>query len=403
MEFDPLIQTTSDDPHAVYAWLRDEEPVHYCAARDLFVLSRHADILAAVKEPETFASGEGIVPSGFKPDEPTIIVMDPPAHTAMRRHVMRAFTPRRMESLTPRVRAIARDLIADWPAEGELDAFEHFTDPLPIAVMAELLGVDASERPLFKRCGDAIVYSSGADPATIRAAQQELEAYLLSVFERRRRTPQQDLISLLLSPADDGAALSERELLGLCFTLLVAGTETTTSALGNALWLLDRHPEWKRRLAGEPALIPAAVEEILRFESPVQGLSRVVRRDVRLHGRTIPKGARVHLLWAAANRDSRAFPDPDRFDPLRSPNNHLAFGFGIHFCLGASLARTELRIGLEALLTRAPDYQLDTKGLARLPSDTNRGFGRLPIRLGGGALRRESPQPPPMSPQRRSA
>lgn len=388
MEFDPLIQTTSDDPHPIYAALRDGDPAHYCAKRDLFVLSRHADILAAVKDPESFGSGEGIVPSGFKPDEPTIIVMDPPAHTAMRRHVMRAFTPRRMESLTPRVRQIARELFADWPEEGEIDAFEHFTDPLPIAVMAELLGVDASERPLFKRCGDAIVYSSGADPATIRAAQQELETYLASVFERRRREPGSDLISVLLSPSDEGASLSDRELLGLCFTLLVAGTETTTSALGNAMWLLERHPDVKQRLAQEPALIPAAVEEILRFESPVQGLSRVARRDVTLHDRTIPKGSRVHLLWASANRDPRAFPDPDRFDSERLPNNHLAFGFGIHFCLGASLARTELRIGLEELLRHAPDYALDTTGLRRLPSDTNRGFGRLPVRL---TPRREAP------------
>ena len=385
MEFDPLIQTTSDDPHPVYAWLRDEDPVHFCARRELYVLSRHADVLAAVKDPETFASGDGIVPSGFQPEEPTIIVMDPPAHTAMRRHVMRAFTPRRMEALTPRVREIARALLAGWPDHGEVDAFEHFTDPLPIAVMAELLGVDANDRPLFKRCGDAIVYSSGAPAETIRAAQQELEAYLSDVFERRRKSPGADLISLLLSPADDGEALSERQLLGLCFTLLVAGTETTTSALGNALWLLERHPDWKRRLAEEPERIPAAVEEILRFESPVQGLSRVVRRDVTLHGRTIPKGARVHLLWASANRDPRAFADPDRFDPERSPNAHLAFGFGIHFCLGASLARTELRIGLEELLRAAPDHRLETTGLRRLPSDTNRGFGRLPLRLGAGS------------------
>lgn len=393
MDFDPLRETTSDDPHPVYAWLRDEDPVHWCESRSMFVLSRHADILAAVKDPETFASGEGIVPSGFKPEEPTIIVMDPPAHTAMRRHVMRAFTPRRMEAMIPRVRQIAQALLDDWPEAGGLDAFERFTDPLPIAVMAELLGVDAQERPLFKRCGDAIVYSSGADPETLRAAQAELEAYLETVFERRRRRPGNDLISLLLSPSDEGTALSHRELLGLCFTLLVAGTETTTSALGNALWLLDRHPDLKRRLARQPALIPAAVEEILRFESPVQGLSRVTRREVTLHGRRIPEGARVHLLWASANRDPRAFPEPDRFDPTRTPNNHLAFGFGIHFCLGASLARTELRVGLEALLARAPDYALDTAGLRRLPSDTNRGFGRLPMRLeadGAARLRRSA-------------
>lgn len=381
MQFDPLIQTTSDDPHPVYRHLRDEDPVHYCAARDLYVLSRHADVLAAVKDPETFASGEGIVPSGFKPDEPTIIVMDPPAHATMRRHVMRAFTPRRMDQLAARVRELARELLAAWPDSGRIDAFEHFTDPLPIAVMAELLGVDARDRPLFKRCGDAIVYSSGADPATIRRAQAELESHLEEVFEKRRRAPRQDLISVLLTASDDGTALSHRELLGLCFTLLVAGTETTTSALGNAMWLLDRHPDVKRTLAEDPARIPAAVEEILRYESPVQGLSRVTRRALTLHGKPIPRGARVHLLWASANRDPRAFPDPDRFDIDRTPNNHLAFGFGIHFCLGASLARTELRIGLEELLRHAPNYQLETAGLRRLPSDTNRGFGRLPILL----------------------
>lgn len=382
MQFDPLIQTTSDDPHAVYAWLRDHDPVHHCAARDLYVLSRHEDVVAAVKDPETFASGEGIVPSGFKPEEPTIIVMDPPAHSAMRRHVMRAFTPRRMAQLEPRVREIARALLAEWPASGEVDAFEHFTDPLPIAVMAELLGVDAEERPLFKRCGDAIVYSSGADPETIREAQRELETYLASVFERKRRSPGPDLISVLQTPADDGEALSPRELLGLCFTLLVAGTETTTSALGNAMWLLERHPDVKRKLAADPSKIPAAVEEILRYESPVQGLSRVLRRDVVLHGRKLRAGSRVHLLWASANRDPRAFVDPDRFDPDRTPNNHVAFGFGIHFCLGASLARTELRIGLEELLAHAPDFRLETSGLLRLPSDTNRGFGRLPTHVG---------------------
>jgi len=390
MRFDPLEQTTSDDPHPVYAWLREAEPVHHCAHRDLFVLSRHADILAATKDPETFSSAKGILPSGFEPEEHSIITLDPPAHTAMRRRVMRAFTPRRMEALVPRVRQIARGLLDAWPERGRVDAFEAFTDPLPIAVMAELLGVDPAERPLFKRCGDAIVYSSGAPAERMHAAQRELTAYLSGVFAERRRAPRQDLISVLLAPAEPGtgagpdqddAPLAENELLALCFTLLVAGTETTTSALGNAMWLLERQPEIRRRLALDPALIPSAVEEILRFESPVQGLSRVTRRAVTLHGRTIPAGARVHLLYAAANRDPRAFPDADRFDPERAPNAHLAFGFGLHFCLGASLARTELRIGLEELLQRAPSYRLDLRNLRRLPSDTNRGFGRLPIEI----------------------
>ncbi|MEZ4289807.1 MAG: cytochrome P450 [Myxococcota bacterium] len=193
--------------------------------------------------------------------------------------------------------------------------------------------------------------------------------------------PGDDLISVLLTSSDEGRALTKDELLGLCFLLLVAGTETTTSALGNALLLLERDRASRKRLVEDPTLLESAVEEILRYDSPVQGLSRVTRRDVRLHGRTIPEGARVHLLYASANRDPRAFPDPDRFDIARTPNNHVAFGFGIHFCLGASLARLELNIGLAEWLRHAPDYTLEVDDLERLPSDTNRGFAKLPVRL----------------------
>jgi cytochrome P450 len=302
----------------------------------------------------------------------------------MRKAVMRAFTPRRMEAMADRVRGFARDLLDDLEGEGgTVDAFEGFTDPLPIYVMAELLGVDASERPMFKRCGDAIVYSSGADPQTLIAAQRELTDYLETVFEERARNPKDDLISLLSCHSEEGRALSHDELLGLCFLLLVAGTETTTSALGNAMLLLERDREARKQLIENPDLIPSAVDEILRYDTPVQGLSRVTRRDVEIRGQKIPEGARIHLLYASANRDPRAFPDPDRFDVTRAPNNHLAFGFGIHFCLGASLARLELRIGLEELLARAPNYQLDVGGLRRLPSDTNRGFAELPTVLHG--------------------
>lgn len=389
MQLDPIPLTPADDPHSVYRVLREEHPVHYVPERDLWVLSRHEDILHAIKSPEVFSSTEGVVPSGFKPDDPTLIVLDPPDHTQMRKAVMRAFTPRRMAAMSDRVRGFARQLLDDLESaaeadpDGRVDAFEGFTDPLPIYVMAELLGVDAKERPMFKRCGDAIVYSSGADPATLHAAQRELTEYLETVFEARRAEPRDDLISLLLTHSEEGRALSKSELLGLCFLLLVAGTETTTSALGNALLLLERDRDARRRLIEGPDGIPAAVEEILRFDSPVQGLSRVVRRDVELRGQRIPRGSRVHLLYAAANRDPRVFADPDRFDIARTPNNHVAFGFGIHFCLGASLARLELQIGLEEWLARAPDYRLEQEGLERLPSDTNRGFGRLPTVLRG--------------------
>ncbi len=385
MDLDPIPHAISDDPHPLYSVLREEHPVHYVESRDLWVLSRHEDILSAIKNPGVFSSAQGVVPSGFTPENPTLIVLDPPEHSQMRKAVMRAFTPRRMAAMSERVRGFARQLLDALPAsadsKGQVDAFEGYTDPLPIYVMAELLGVDAAERPMFKRCGDAIVYSSGADPETLRAAQRELTDYLQTVFEARRAEPRDDLISLLLTSSEEGRALDNEELLGLCFLLLVAGTETTTSALGNAMLLLERHPEARKQLIADPSLIPSAVEEILRFDPPVQGLSRVVRREIEIRDRKIPAGSRVHLLYASANRDPRVFAEPDRFDIERKQNSHLSFGFGIHFCLGASLARLELQIGIEELLARAPNYRLDLAGLERLPSDTNRGFARLPTSL----------------------
>ena len=381
MDLDPILQARADDPHPVYRKLREDHPAFYCAERDLWVISRYDDIQAAVKDPETWTSAHGVVPSGFVPEKPTLIVLDAPEHTQMRKAVMRAFTPRRIDALAPRIRELARQLLRDFPENGEVDAFDTYTDPLPIFVMGELLGVDPEQRPLFKRCGDLIVYSSDTDPALLIEAQRELTDYLAQVFEERRRAPRNDLISVLLHESPEGRALSDEELLGLCFLLLVAGTETTTSALGNALLLLERHPDARKRLIEDPSLAPRAVEEIMRYDPPVQGLSRVLRRDVELHGCKIPQGARVHMLFAAANRDPRMFNDPDRFDIARTPNNHLSFGFGIHFCLGASLARMELRIGLEEFLRRAPDYRLLSERLERLPSDTNRGFAALPVVL----------------------
>ena len=379
MDLDPIPQATCDDPHIVYRELREHHPLYYCEPRDLWVISRYADVLAIIKDPQTWSSAQGVVPSGYAPDDHPVIVIDPPDHTPMRKAVMRAFTPRRVAALSERIREFARQLLESFPSSGEVDAFETFTDPLPIYVMAELLGVDPGERAMFKRCGDAIVYSSGADPESLRAAQAEPTEYLAGVFEERRREPRDDLISVLLTESPEGRALSRAELLALCFLLLVAGTETTTSALGNALLLLEHQREARKRLVADPSLIPAAAEEILRFDPPVQGLSRVATRDVEIRGEKIPEGARIHMLFAAANRDPRVFPDADRFDLARTPNNHLSFGFGIHFCLGASLARMELRVGIEELLRRAPDYRLLTDRLERLPSDTNRGFGALPI------------------------
>jgi cytochrome P450 len=379
--FDPFVQTSAPDPHPVYRALREREPLHRSEERGIWVLSRHADVRNAILDPETFSSAQGVIPSGFVPEKPILISSDPPAHTRLRKAVQRALTPRRVGALEPMIRAYARQLVDALPRGEEIDLVARFTQPLPMYVMSELLGVPMEDRPTFRRWAEAVVHTNVGSSAAIETAQRELYAYFADVVAERRAKPRDDLTSILLSPTEEGELLSEDEMLGFCFLLLLAGIETTTAALGNAVALLDRERGERKRLLDDPARIPSAVEEVLRYDSPVQGLSRTLTRDVELHGRGLAEGERVHMLFAAANRDERAFPDPDRFDTSRDPNPHLAFGFGVHFCLGASLARLELRIGLEELLEHAPGYEVTDEEPERVRSDTNRLFVRLPVVL----------------------
>jgi cytochrome P450 len=388
MDIDPIPQVWQDDPAPVYRTLREEHPVYYCAPRDLWVLTRYGDIQNVIRSPEGFSSALGVVPSGFAPEMPTIITVDPPVHTLMRRAVQRAFTPRRIAELEERVHAVAIDLLdtidlGSSASGAEIDAFAAFTDPLPFTVLAELIGVDHESHDLFKRCGDAMTYATDLDPEESMTAARELTDYLAEVFVARRKAPREDLISVLLTSSPEGDALADEELLGLILLLSVAGTETTTSGLGNALVLFDRYRDDRRRIIEDPSLLAGAVDEVLRFDTPVQGLSRVATTDMEVDGVHIPRGARIHLLFAAANRDPEVFADPDRFDITRTPNNHLAFGFGIHHCVGATLARMEMRVGLSELLARWPDYAVVSDGVVRRRSDTNRAFSKLTVALAG--------------------
>jgi cytochrome P450 len=376
MSLDP-ISAVMEDPYPVYRELRDHHPVYYSPERDLWYLSRYADVHDAINNASVFSSAQGVVPSGFVSDTPVLITMDPPDHTELRKAVQRAFTPKQIAEMENHIRTVAGQLLDALPASGEVDAVTLFTDQLPLLVMTELLGVDLADRAMFKRCGDIIVAQK--DVNAMAAAQVELTEYLAGVFAARRAEPRDDFITKLVSPTDSGDTLSDGELLGLCFLLLVAGTETTTGGLGTAMLLLDRFRDARDQLLVAPELMTTAVDEILRFDSPTQGLSRVLTADVTLHGTTIPAGARVHLLFASANHDERQFPDPDRFDVTRTPNQHLAFGFGNHYCLGASLAKMEIKVGMEELLRRAPDYTISADRVERLPSETNRSFAALPF------------------------
>jgi hypothetical protein len=381
--FDPRDCTSAEDPYPIYRELRDRAPLHWSEARGLWILSRWADVHAVLLDPGRFVSSRGTVPSGFVSEKPMLITQDPPQHTRLRRAVQRAFTPRRVAALEPRIREICRELLGALDGSRELDAFEAYINPLPFYVIGELLGVERAQRAMVARCGDAIVHATRADDPGVAAAEAELYGWLARVIPARRERPGEDLLSVLLHATEDGEALDEEELIGFCALLVMAGTETTTNALGNALWLLDRRLDLRERLLERRGIPPAAIDELLRFESPVQGLTRTLAVDVALHGRKLRAGERVHMLFGAANRDERAFANPDQLDLTREPNHHFAFGFGIHFCLGASLARLELRIGLEEWLARAPHYALQTQGRVRVVSDTNRGFERLPLALEG--------------------
>jgi hypothetical protein len=388
VEFDPFDRKLHEDPYPVYRRLRDEFPVHHNARLRFFTLSRHADVLGALQTPDLFISGKGVyvgVPDyddgKVTAEVPLLITTDRPRHTQLRALVSRAFTPRRIALLEPRIRAIARELLDDVKGRREFDLVREFSGPLPTIVIAELLGVPAEDQEWFKEKSTAVAQfdpSAPRDDAAMGPAI-ELGSYLAEVLAARRREPRDDLLSALLAAEIDGERLSDVELIGFGFLLLVAGNETTTNLISNAAILLDRHRDQRRLLLEDPGRIPGAIEEFLRFDSPVQGLARTTAAPVSLHGVTMPEGSKVLLLFGSANHDERAIPDADRFDVLRAPNPHVAFGFGAHFCLGANLARLEARVAFEELLARLPDYRMTQSRVERHCSGPIRGALSLPI------------------------
>lgn len=388
LDFDPFDPALHQDPYPVYRRLRNDFPVHHNPRRRFWTLSRHADVHAALQAPDVFISGKGVYVGMPEDDEgrltaevPLLITTDRPRHTQLRALVSRAFTPRRIALLEPRIRAIARGLLDNIEGRREFDLVREFSGPLPTIVIAELLGVPAEDQEWFKEKSTAVAQF---DPSAPRGDTQmgpaiEIGSYLAKVLAERRQDPRDDLLSALLAAEIDGERLSDVELIGFGFLLLVAGNETTTNLISNAAILLDRHRDQRRLLLEDPGRIPGAIEEFLRFDSPVQGLARTTAAPVTLHGVTIPEGSKVLLLFGSANHDERVIPDAERFDVLRALNPHLAFGFGAHFCLGANLARLEARVAFEELLARFPDYRMTQSRVERHCSGPIRGALRLPL------------------------
>jgi cytochrome P450 len=372
--FNPLSPEFRQNPYPAYAWLRRERPVFHIEQAGWWVLSRYADVSAALRNHQLFSSAYGI--GSDRGRMRMMISTDPPDHTLLRGLVNTAFTPRIVAGLEPRIQQITDDLLDRIMDAGAFDLTQDLAVPLPVTVIAELLGVEPERREDFKRWSDAFV-GSGDDRAF-----EEFAAYFGAMVEARRRERRTDLISALVAAQEDRHVLSTEDILWFCLLLLVAGNETTTNLISNAALALIENPGQMDLLRQNPALIPAMVEEALRYDSPVQGLFRTTTQDASINGTTIPADQKVLILFASANRDEAQFSDPDRFDITRRPNNHLAFGYGIHFCLGAPLARLEARVAWETMLRRMEHLRPDpTAATVRLNNPIIRGLERYPLRF----------------------
>jgi cytochrome P450 len=385
VRFDPYSYAYHEDPYPTYRQLRDVAPAYLDPERGFWALSRHDDVRAAIDDWPTFSSSGGITLERRTENvEPMLIEMDPPRHTELRALVSRAFTPRRVADLEHPIGDLARELAAGFVPGARVDVIDEFAAKLPMAVISVMLGVPREDQDELRSWSDAMLHreegSAELTPEGIAGATR-LYGYFSDVIAARRQTPGEDLVGALVAAEEGDRSLSPAEVLGFCFLLLIAGNETTTKLIGNALYWLDAFPDERARLLADPSLIPAAVEETLRFDTSTQSLARVLTRDVELHGVTLPAGHKGLLLFGSANRDERRWDEPDRFDISRNPAGHLAFGHGIHHCLGAALARLETRVALNVLLPVLGEYSVDPAGSERVHSGNVRGFSRLPIEI----------------------
>jgi cytochrome P450 len=378
------------DPHAAFRRLRAEDPLHWYQAGRFWCATRHADVLEISRRPRLFSSAHGTqifqIPQRLAGTElalgpPSIIGMDPPEHNRHRKLAISAFTPRMVAALEPRVREMARESVAEICPGEPFDLVERIAVPLPMFVIAELLGVPKSDYADFRRWSDAMIEagSGGPGPETL-ATVTELFAYFVAKAAECRRQPRQDVLSQLALAKVDGQGLSDPELGVFCLTLLVAGNETTRNLISGGMRALLENPgEW-RKLCADPGLVPNAVEEMLRFVTPVQNFVRRVQQDTELGGKRLAAGEYVGLLYASANRDEAVFGrDADVFDVERpDARKHLAFGFGEHLCLGASLARLEAQVMFEELIARGPGFELAGEP-RRLPSILMNSLVEMPV------------------------
>jgi len=351
------------DPFPAFAWMRREAPAYFDESCGVWGITRYADVREVSKDPETFSSAGGIRPDGDP--LPMMIETDAPEHVRRRRLVSEGFTPRRIRESEEGIRVVCDAIIDRICEQGSADFVRDIAAPLPMIVIGDMLGVAPEDREALLRWSDDMVGALGApDPTAMdRAALAAMEyaAYITAVTEQRRRDNQtDDLIGTLVHAQIDGDSLDEATLIYESLLILVGGDETTRHVLSGGMYELLTHPDQFAQLAADRAKLPLAVEEMLRWVSPIKNMARTMTRDVELHGETLRKGQKLLLLYPSANRDEAVFDDPETFDIGRTPNDHMAFGFGAHFCLGNRLARMELTVMLDRLLERLPDLALAT-------------------------------------------
>jgi len=341
------------DPFPWFKMMRESAPVYHDPRRGNWSVFSYNDVQRVLSEHSVFSSQFN---DSGQPLDASMISIDPPRHRQMRSLVTLAFTPRTIARLEPRISEIVNELLDRVTPQGQMDVINDLSYPLPVIVIAELLGIPLKDRERFKLWSDQFV---GAAPSSGNDPQEEMSDYFKWVIEQRRKEPEDDLISALLAAQIDGKHLTEQELLGFCVLLLVAGNETTTHLIGNAIWCFDDHPATWAELRANPALLPDAIEEVLRYRSPVKLMFRITAQDTRIGDKDIPAGTGVTAWIGSADRDEAQFPNAETFDIHRTPNRHLAFGYGIHFCLGAPLARLESKIALGIMLKRFSNIQRD--------------------------------------------
>jgi cytochrome P450 len=397
--YDPYDAAIDADPYPVWRRLRDDSPLYYNEQYDFYALSRFADVHAASLDWQTYSSARGTVVEIIDTDPPfedapdsdaslgMMIFMDPPRHDELRRLVNRAFTPRRVAALDGRVRELCAEFLEPRRGSAGFDYVEDFAAKIPTMVIGALLGVPSEDQDQLRQWGDVMMRfeAEGVSAEKIEAIEH-FSAYMEAMVEDRRRAPRDDMVSDLLSAEitrDDGSRrkLDHREVMAFFTLLELAGSETTARLLGWASVLLARHPDQRAKLVANRALVPNAVEELLRYEPPSPIQARFTTGPAVWHGQVVPAHSRIALLTGSAGRDEREYRDPDRFDVERVFDRHVTFGYGIHFCLGANLARLEAQVVIEETLDRFPEWHVDESRVELVRTSTVRGPSHVPIRL----------------------